>query len=188
MKIVDLGCVEYERVDAILESFVLKAKEEDYLIFCTHPPVYTIGSETYETDLKVVKTDRGGSITYFDEGCLLCYFAFKVKNPPFFYKKVVRSFENFFHHFSQKMYYDKKRPGFYIENKKIASLGFRYKEGVSKHGVSLHIDPDLEAFNKIRPCGLEGVEATSLAKEGYKVSMQEVKKLVAKAVRDVFEA
>ena len=188
MRVVDLGLVKYERIDAVLESFIPKAKEEDYLIFCTHHPVYTIGSEAYETDLKLIKTDRGGSITYFDEGCLLCYFAFEVKNPPLFYKKVVRSFEKFFLHFSQKIYYDKKRPGFYIENKKIASLGFRYKEGVSKHGVSLHIDPDLKAFNKIRPCGLEGVQATSLVAEGYSISMQEAKKLVAKAVRDVFEA
>ncbi len=186
MKVVDLGVVPYHQIDEILEEYVDLAKKDDHLLFCTHPGVYTVGSVPYPTDLEVVQTDRGGSITYFDEGTLMIYFAFAVPSPPRFYAKVVRSLERFFE-FAPGISYDKHRPGFYIQNRKIASLGFRYKNGASKHGVSIHVDCDLQNFNKIAPCGLEGVVATSLTNEGYNISMQEAKIKMKKAVSHVFE-
>ena len=188
MIIKDLGLVPYEEMDALLESYIPKTKSDDFLLVCTHPPIYTVGSEEYACDLEVVQTDRGGSITYFDKGTLMLYFAFAVPNPPKFYAKVVQAVQSFFLHFDAAIQYDKKRPGFYIENRKIASLGFRYKKGASKHGVALHINPNLVEFNKIAPCGLPDVRATSLWAEGYIISMQEAKILATKAVIDAFEA
>ncbi|BCD60357.1 MULTISPECIES: hypothetical protein [unclassified Nitratiruptor] len=186
MKIVDLGLLAYEKCNDVLENFILQ--DEDHLILCVHPPVYTIGSEPYETDLPVIHTDRGGSITYFDEGCLMLYFAFRVPNPPRFYAKVLRSLDFFFHHFDKNIRYDKNKPGYYIENRKIASLGFRYKKGYSKHGVSIHVNPNLKEFNKINPCGLSGIKATSLINEGYNVNMEQAKALAVKAVEYGFKA
>lgn len=186
MKVVDLGIVSYEKCNAMLEHYLEVARSEDHLLLCQHPAVYTVGSEPYPTDLEVVQTDRGGSITYFDEGCLMVYFAFAVPSPARFYSKVLRSLQRFFSHFDQNIFYDRKRPGFYIQNRKIASLGFRYKNGMSKHGVSLHINPDLQNFNKIEPCGLQNVQATSLYNEGYAIAMQEAKSMITKAVLDEF--
>ncbi|BAF70037.1 lipoyl protein ligase domain-containing protein [Nitratiruptor sp. SB155-2] len=188
MKIVDLGLLPYEKCNEVLEDFIQKAQYEDHLLLCTHHPVYTIGSENYETDLPVIRTDRGGSITYFDEGCLMLYFAFRVPNPPKFYAKVLCSLDYFFHFFDKNIQYDKKKPGYYIQNRKIASLGFRYTGGFSKHGVSLHVDPHLENFNKIAPCGLSGIKATSLINEGYNVNMETAKTLAIKAVEYGFKA
>ncbi len=189
MKVVDLGKVEYKMTNTILEAYMKKAKEgADYLLLCTHDPVYTIGSEEYSCDLEVIKTDRGGSITYFDEGTLMLYFTCKVAMPAKFYAKVLRAVQLFFDRVGIHVHYDKKRPGFYIHNRKIASLGFRYKDGVSKHGVSLHIDPNLCSFNKISPCGLVDITATSLHAEGLKISIEQAKELATKAVLDVFEA
>ncbi len=188
MIIKDLGLVPYEKTDALLESYIPKTKIDNFLLLCTHPPVYTVGSEEYRCDLEVVQTDRGGSITYFDEGTLMLYFAFAVPNPAKFYAKVLKAVQNFFSHFDAPITYDKARPGFYIENRKIASLGFRYKKGASKHGVALHINPNLVDFNKIAPCGLKGVQATSLWAEGYPIAMDEAKILATKAVIDAFEA
>ena len=188
MKVQDLGLIPFERIDALLEKYILLAKREDYLLLCTHPPVYTIGSEPYTCDLPLIPSDRGGSVTYFDEGCLMLYFAFKVLSPPRFYAKVIQALEQFFTIFDPNILYDRTRPGFYINGEKIASLGFRYKQGVSKHGVSLHIAPDLRAFNRIEPCGLKGVRATSLEELGFTLDMPRAKELAIKVVKDVFKA
>ncbi len=188
MKVEDLGLVPYERIDAILEEHIPLAKKEDHLLLCTHLPVYTIGSQPYACDLPLVPTDRGGSVTYFDEGCLMLYFAFKVPSPARFYAKVIQAVQNFFNTFDPAIAYDRKRPGFYIDGQKIASLGFRYKNGASKHGVSLHIAPDLGAFNRIEPCGLKGVRATSLQELGFTLDIPRAKELAIKVVKDVFKA
>ena len=188
MRIKDLGLVPYERIDGILEEHIPLAKEEDHLLLCTHPPVYTVGSEPYVCDLPLVQTDRGGSVTYFDEGCVMVYFAFGVSEPARFYAKVIRAVQSFFDTFDPAIAYDRKRPGFYIDGQKIASLGFRYKNGASKHGVSLHVNPNLVNFNKIAPCGLKDVRATSLYELGFTLSIHEAKELIAQKVRDVFEA
>ncbi|BCD68151.1 hypothetical protein [Nitratiruptor sp. YY09-18] len=188
MKVIDLGKVIYNNINDILEDYMQLAKKEDHLLLCTHNPVYTIGSEQYQCPLPAIQTDRGGSITYFDEGTLMLYFACKVPSPARFYAKVVQAVQEFFANFDLPIIYDKERPGFYIQNRKIASLGFRYKNGISKHGVSLHICPNLENFNKIAPCGLEGIVATSLHNEGIDLSIDRAKEITTRAVLDVFEA
>ena len=187
MRVKDLGLVPYEAIDTILEEHIPLAKKEDHLLLCTHPPVYTVGSEPYVCDLPLVQTDRGGSVTYFDEGCLMVYFAFLVPSPARFYAKVLQAVQSFFDTFDPAIGYDHTRPGFYIKNQKIASLGFRYKNGTSKHGVSIHIDPDLEAFNRIEPCGLKKVRATSLHEQGFRLHVEEAKALIVQKVKDVFE-
>ncbi len=187
MIIIDKDLIDYKECLVLLEEMIEKVRADglDRLILARHHPVYTVGSEGEEFGVDAIKTDRGGSITYHDEGCLMVYFAFKVANPPLFYRHVVRALERFFS-FSDRIYYDPRRPGFYIEERKIASLGFRYKKGVSKHGVSIHIDPDLAAFNRIKPCGLDGVRASSLQAEGIGLGMEEAKRRIVEAVKHEF--
>lgn len=189
MEVRDLGCIAYEKIDAILEAFGDEARRSgrNILTLCTHKPVFTVGQEGGDFAVATVATDRGGSITYHDEGTLMVYFSFLVPSPPLFYKKVVKALKNFFA-FCPECFYDHARPGIYRHNRKLASLGFRYKGGVSKHGISLHIDPDLEAFNRITPCGLNGVVASSLQAEGFDIDLYEAKKAIIKALNDVFEA
>ena len=186
MIIKDIGVIPYPQIDAILESYIPKTKIDNFLLLCSHPPVYTVGSQQYSYEVEVFPSDRGGSITYFDEGCLMLYFAFYAPYPPTFYAKVLQAIQIFLNNFNPNIYYDKKRPGFYIDNEKIASLGFRYKNRVTKHGVSLHINPNLTNFNKIEPCGLRGIKATSLYAKGYTIAMNEAKILATKAVIDAF--
>ena len=188
MRIVDFDILEFEKAMKIMDDLVeyVRKSGENTLFFCRHKSVYTVGSEEIKTDVEVVKTDRGGSITYHDEGSLMVYFIFKVNRPPLFYKKVVNSFEKFFKNFEKNIYYDREKPGFYIENRKIASLGFRYVKGISKHGVCLNIDTDLEKFNKIKPCNLDGIKATSLKNEGFTISIEDAKNLIKKLIEDEF--
>ena len=189
IEFIEIETIKYEDSLKLMDKIIDKAKKskKNFLIFCTHPSVYTIGSDKVDYEnIKVVKSDRGGSITYHDEGCLMVYFIFHIASPPLFYKKVLNVFHNFFKKFSTKIYYDKKRPGFYIENRKIASLGFRYKNGISKHGVSIHINPDLKKFNLIKPCNLEGVIATSFEKENIDLKIKNAKKILKELIYEEF--
>ena len=172
----------------MLESFIQRRlqSDSDYLLFAKHPPVYTTGSDERDFGVETLRCDRGGSVTYFDEGSLMIYFCFLVPYPPLFFKRVVKTFSQILRRYDHKIRYDHKRPGFYIQNKKIASLGFRYRQNVSKHGVSLHLATDLDAFNKIPPCGLEDITATSFANEGIEYDEAKLKSQIQKAVHERF--
>ncbi|WP_457560925.1 lipoyl protein ligase domain-containing protein, partial [Caminibacter sp.] len=108
----------------------------------------------------------------------MCYFIFKVKSPAIFYRNIIKIFKELFFEIHPEIYYDIKRPGFYIQNRKIASLGFNYKKNISKHGVSIHLNPDLKRFNTIKPCNLEGIVATSLKNEAAFVEKRVIIKKV----------
>ncbi len=160
---------------------------QNHLILCSHPTVFTIGSDTKEFfDVPTVLTDRGGSISCHSFGQNIYYFCFHVKQPARFYKKVLQAFESFFMTYLCDVHYDKKKPGFYRENRKIASLGFRYAHGVSLHGVSLNIDVDLAIHSKVPPCNLEGIVPTSLHNEGVYLSHEEVDSAVLKVIMEHF--
>ncbi len=180
----DLGLIEYKKFLAIQENLI--KQKENYLLFATHNPIFTVGKNETDNFPFALRVDRGGSITYFDEGTLMVYFIFNIKSPPFFYKNVRRVVSKFFENFPLNIYYDKEKPGFYIQNRKIASLGFRYENAKSKHGVSIHINPDLNEFNKINPCNLSGIKATSLYNEGIKISLSEAKDKLKSIIKEVF--
>ncbi len=180
----DLGKIDYKDFLTIQEELI--KKKENYILFATHNPVYTVGKNETQHFPFAIKVDRGGSITYFDEGTLMIYFIFNISNPAFFYKNVRRIISKFFENFPLEIFYDKEKPGFYIQNRKIASLGFRYENNRSKHGVSIHINPNLNNFNKITPCNLKGIKATSLTNEGIKITIDESKNLIKPIIKKVF--
>ena len=176
----DWGLVPYEEARERMEAVHARAVADGrhHLIFCEHPPVFTVGSDA-ENDWPVptVATDRGGSITCHAPGQAVAYFCFQAARPALFYRRVVRAYDAFFADAALPARYDLRRPGWYLENRrKIASLGFRYRRGVSLHGVALNVDVDLTFCNRVAPCALEGVRATSLRAEGVRLSMEAVRK------------
>jgi len=186
MKIIfkDLGLIEYEEFLKIQN--ILTNRKENIILFATHNPVYTVGESQKEQFPFALPVKRGGSITYFDEGTLMIYFIFNVKSPPLFFKNVRKVMNLFFKEFALNIYYDKLKPGYYIENRKIASLGFSYVNGRSNHGVSIHINPNLHNFNKINPCNLSGIKATSLYNEGVRIDVLKAKKILKEIIKEVF--
>jgi lipoyl(octanoyl) transferase len=186
MKFIDLGLVKYERFLQTQNYLHKRAIREnnEYTLFASHYPIFTKGlnEKNFEFALRV---DRGGSVTYFDEGSFMIYFIHKVSIPSFFYKKVIKSLKEFFS-FDKNIAFDSKKAGFYIKNRKICSLGFAYKKGYSKHGVSVHLNNNLKNFNKINPCNLEGIKATTLHNEGYEFSREEVKNKILTILRKNF--
>jgi len=184
------GEIEYTKARKKMQSIHSLALKtgKNYLILCSHPNVFTIGSgEETCFNVEVVESDRGGSITCHSPGQNIFYFCFHVKNPARFYKKVITAFETFFLLYLPEVFYDKKRAGFYIQNRKIASLGFRYSQGVSLHGVALNVSVDLHFHAQVNPCNLEGVVPTSLQAEGLNLTQQEVDKEMIQLLQKSFD-
>ena len=183
------GLIEYERSRKEMQEVHSQAcrDKQNHLIICSHPNVFTIGSSCKEVfDVATLESDRGGSITCHTPGQNIYYFCFQVTNPARFYKKVLDAFEDFFRDNLLLVFYDKKNPGFYIGNNKIASLGFRYSQGVSLHGVALNVDVDLEFHNRVAPCNLQGIKATSLKNEGLNLTQAQVDTYMIKAIKKSF--
>ncbi len=163
------GLISYQNARKKMDEIHAIACEDkkNHVILCTHPLCYTVGSDDPGGwPVPTIPADRGGSITCHSPGQLVTYFCFQAHEPAAFYRKVRRAYDELFASLLPQARYDPKRPGWYIQNRKIASLGFRYRKGVSLHGVSLNIDVDLKAHNRVSPCNLDGVIATSLLNEG----------------------
>ncbi len=162
---------------------------QNHLILVEHPACYTIGQDNKELnwDVETISTDRGGSITCHSEGQNVYYFCFQTPSPPRFFKNIKEVFSHFFEQFELGFYYDNQNPGFYIQNRKICSLGFRYKEGVSLHGVALNVSVDLAFHNRIHPCGLENISATSLKHEDIHISCEEVNNFIISEILKIFD-
>ncbi len=162
--------------------------EQNHLILCSHPLLFTIGSaEKNSFNVDVIQSDRGGSITCHSPGQNIYYFCFQVKNPAKFYKKVLTAFEAFFMKYLPEVIYNKDQAGFYIQNRKIASLGFRYSQGVTLHGVALNVDVDLDFHSQVNPCNLKGIVPTSLANEGIHLTQEAVNKEIVHLLEESFD-
>lgn len=191
MKVHKLGLISYERAVQKMEEIHLCAVKErkNHLILCQHPDVFTVGMDAWETSfkVKVVKTDRGGSISCHSPGQNIYYFCFHSPYPARFFSKVTSVFESFFKSYLPRVEYDRDKPGFYIQSRKLSSLGFRYRQGVSLHGVALNVDVDLCLHNIINPCNLDGIRSSSLKAEGLTLTCQEVDEAILKSVLREFD-
>lgn len=171
------GEIEYTKAREQMDALHVKAQQDgqNHLILCWHPAVFTLGSdEKKEFNVPTLQSDRGGSITCHSKGQNIYYFCFQVQQPARFYKKVLDAFESFFMKNLPQVKYDKNKPGFYIQNRKIASLGFRYSRGVSLHGVALNVNVNLDFHSQVSPCNLENIVPTSLKNEGLRLTPEEV--------------
>ena len=183
------GEISYIEAREKMQEVHTLAREDgqNHLILCSHPDVFTVGTaekENFEVD--VVQSDRGGSITCHSPGQNIYYFCFQVKDPAKFYKEVLTAFEAFFMKYLPEVTYNKEQAGFYIQNRKIASLGFRYSQGVSLHGVSLNVDVDLDFHSQVNPCNLDGIVPTSLANEGVDLTQEAVNAAVVHFLEESF--
>ena len=142
-----------------------------------HDHIYTAGTSYKENEIKdksinIIKTNRGGKITYHGPGQLICYFVIDLKKR----KKDIRNFISIIEKSiieTLKMYKiqsfsDKDNIGiWYKENnkiKKIAAIGVRVSKWIAYHGFSINIDNELEKYDAIVPCGIKDKGVTNLKK------------------------
>lgn len=137
-----------------------------------HNPVFTQGQAGKEEhvlaagDIPIVKSDRGGQVTYHGPGQLVAYVLINLRRKNTGVRELVTHIENTvvntLHQFGIESAARPDAPGVYVDNKKICSLGLRIRKGCSFHGLALNVNMDLSPFLRINPCGYAGMEMIQL--------------------------
>jgi len=178
-----LGRVPYaDTVDAMrafTESRTADTPDEIWL--CEHAPVYTqgvAGRAEHVPDahgIPVLQTNRGGQVTYHGPGQALAYVLLDLRRRRLGARDLVRRLEQGAIDMLAECDIAATRreamPGVYVGQAKIAAVGLRIARGCSYHGIALNVDPDLEPFSRIDPCGYPGLAATSLAALGVRATI-----------------
>ena len=183
-----------KRVEGIYED-----KASELLWFLEHPSIYTAGTSSNDKDLlnenlfPVFRTNRGGQFTYHGPGQRIAYVMLNVRDRDYNVKSFIRLLEqwimNSLMDIGIKSFLIKGKVGIWVNNEeKIASLGLRIRKGISFHGISLNINPNLEHFSGIIPCGNENSGVTSIEKIGLNIKKKEIDKILISNFKKTFEA
>ncbi len=178
----------YEPVWAAMRSFSNGRDQStsDELWLMEHESVFTQGLAgkpehvLAPADIPVVRTDRGGQVTYHGPGQLMIYPLFDIERLGLNTREWVRSLEqlvvDLLASYGIESHGRPDAPGVYVgDDKKICSVGLRVKKGRSYHGMALNVDADLSPFSRINPCGLTRITMTNIT-DYYQVSLAEVVK------------
>jgi len=171
-----LGRIEYARAEPMMRSFNdtrgLDTPDEVWLI--EHPPVFTLGRAARLDHVRepgtipVVRTERGGQVTYHGPGQAVCYVLVDLRRGGIRVRDFVDRIEAATIELLDECGIDAVRrdgaPGVYVRSHgaKIASIGIRISDGCSWHGVALNVAMDLEPFGRIDPCGYPGLAVTDM--------------------------
>lgn len=194
-----LGLADYETVYADMRRFsaAREAGTADELWLVEHPPVYTLGQAgkiehlLRPTAIPVVKTDRGGQITYHGPGQIVLYTLFDLARRGLGVRTAVQRLEQAVIETLRAYGVCGERrtgaPGVYVNEAKIAALGLRVRQGRCYHGLAFNIDMDLRPFEDINPCGYEGLGVTQLRDLGIQEPRTEIEKILVAAVLRQFQ-
>ena len=152
------------------------AGSADEIWILQHPRVFTMGQAGRlehvidPGEIPVVKSDRGGQVTYHGPGQLVAYILFDLKRASMGIKRLVQGIEQAMIDVLEQAGLVGDRvvgaPGVYVNGRKIGAMGLRVRNGRSYHGLALNVDLDLEPFARINPCGFDGLEVTCLKANG----------------------
>ena len=195
-----LGLVDYLptwELQRSIQEKVIADEVPNTLLMLEHNSVYTAGRRTEEQDkpfdgTPVISTDRGGKITWHGPGQLIGYPIVKLKNRNDvvgFVREIENSLISALMEIGIKSERYCERSGVWLRDgkgdRKIAAIGIRVAKGVTMHGFSLNVNPDLSFFNRINPCGFTDSGVTSISNElGKEVTISEVSPIVEKYVSE----
>ena len=158
-----------------------------------HPPVFTLGLAGRPEHvlapgtIPVVRTDRGGQVTYHGPGQAVAYPLLDLRRARLGVKELVRRLEQAaletLGGYGIEGHRRDGMPGVYVEDAKIAAVGLRIARGCSYHGIALNVDLDLAPFARIDACGYPGLAATRMADLGVRDSMENVSRSLAGSLR-----
>ncbi len=178
------GLVDYLTTWQAMKDFTASRTENthDEIWLLQHPSVYTQGiagaSEhlLYNNEIAVIRTDRGGQITYHGPGQIIAYLLVDMRRLKFGVRDLVRRMEGAVIDLLQDYLICAESrvdaPGVYVNNAKIAALGLKIKNGCCYHGLALNVDMNLEPFSAINPCGYPGLQVTQTKDLGIVDSME----------------
>ena len=180
-----LGVSDYTETHAAMVRFTCErnAHTGDEIWCLQHTPVFTLGLAGLEEHvldagvIPVLKTDRGGQVTYHGPGQLIVYLMLDLTRRGLTVKRYVYLLEQALIEMCYALDVGAERrsgaPGVFVHGKKLAALGIRVKRGCSYHGLALNVDMDLAPFQRINPCGYPGLGVTQLANEGCNLKVAE---------------
>lgn len=207
LRVAHLGATTYREGLAIQQALVqarAEGRTGDWLLYPDHPPVLTVGRNPSEGNLRaeparlqelgieLFEVARGGDVTWHGPGQLVGYLIADLtprdRDLHRFLRDIEETLIRALAGWGITGVRDPGRTGVWVEGRKIASIGVAVRKWVSYHGFALNVAPDLRFFDLIHPCGLRGIEMTSLADrlgEGAP-SLAESRAAVADALAAVF--
>lgn len=193
----DLGLQKWEEIAYAMYEFTSSRTiySKDEIWFVEHYPVFTLGQNSSKEKIYVSKkiplffSNRGGQTTYHGPGQQLIYFLIDIMRLGINIRQLINIMEKIvidtldnFNITGISM----KKPGIYVKEKKICSLGLRIKHGRSLHGLALNINMDLEPFELIDPCGIPNMKMTQIKKYQPKITCTQVKCILVKQCLKIF--
>jgi lipoyl(octanoyl) transferase len=170
--------VKYDFAIKFLEERLLDInnnKKGNLIWLLEHEEVYTAGTsfkedEILNKEISIIKTNRGGKITYHGPGQLICYFAIDLKQREKDIRKFITLIEKTIteslSEFNVESFGDPKNIGIWVNNKnqikKIAAIGIRISKWVAYHGFAINVNNDLTKYLNIIPCGIKDKDVTNL--------------------------
>ena len=171
------GTLPYGQTWRAMQQQSRRGRRDEFWLL-QHEPVYTLGLAAGTRPrhsplpskiegIPVIRSDRGGQITYHGPGQLILYVLVDLARLGFGPRRLVGALEQavieLLSDFSLTASAGSPGPGIYVEGAKIASLGLRISRGRSLHGLALNVDVDLAPFAAIDPCGFPGLRVTRLS-------------------------
>jgi lipoyl(octanoyl) transferase len=181
-----LGLQDYTATWQAMQQFTHARDENtlDEIWLLEHPPVFTQGQSGKPEhvlapgDIPVIRSDRGGQVTYHGPGQLVAYTLVDLKRKKLSIRGTITRLEQAVIHllaeYHLTAYAKCEAPGVYIDQKKICSIGLRVRRGCAFHGLALNVAMDLEPFSRINPCGFPSLEMTQLADYQNTVTLEAV--------------
>lgn len=185
-------------------SDIISGSESELLWFLEHPDIYTAGTSAKKSDLilpnkfPVYDAGRGGEYTYHGPGQRVAYTLLDL-NQVYCAKPDLRDYVsklenwiiNSIGHFGIVGETRSDRVGIWVKDsdgneEKIAAIGIRVKKWISFHGISLNVNPNLDNFSGIIPCGLNNFGVTSFEKLGVNASLEEVDAILKQEFYKIF--
>jgi len=170
--------IKYEHAIKLLEQRLIDInnnKKGELIWILEHDEIYTAGTSYKETeilnkDINLIKTNRGGKITYHGPGQLICYFAIDLKqrnkNIRKFITLIEKTIIESLSEYNIKSFGDPKNIGIWIDDKnctkKVAAIGVRVSKWIAYHGFAININNNLNKYKNIIPCGILDKGVTNL--------------------------
>ncbi|MCC5791087.1 MAG: lipoyl(octanoyl) transferase LipB [Legionellaceae bacterium] len=174
IRIRNQGMLTYQNAWEAMKGFTQSRSEHtmDEAWFLEHFPVYTQGQAGKAEHIlnpggiPVVQSDRGGQVTYHGPGQLIVYFLVDLRRRNIGIRTFVHQLEQMVIALLEEYHISANTqcgaPGVYVDEKKIASIGLRVKNGCTYHGIALNVAMDLQPFAGINPCGFERLKMTQI--------------------------
>ena len=206
---IDKQSISYPFAIKFMESKVDKIKSglsNEFIWFLEHNEIYTAGTSARNEDLldskkfPIYQTNRGGQYTYHGPGQRIIYLMLDLKRRGYNIRRFINQLESWIikslktigveSHTNQDKIgiWVPQRIGDKLSEEKIASIGLRVRKGITFHGISLNVNPNLENYKGIKPCGLSSEETTSIEDIGIKISQKELDEALINNFEKVFEA